>query len=338
MKRYDHLFEKIVTFDNLLLAAKKAARGKKDKRAVSDFLFHLENEIISLQEELVSGNYRPRPYTLFEIREPKVRKICSSEFRDRVVHHAICNFVEPVLERKAIHDSYACRVGKGAHKAVLCCQGHTQRFKYFLKCDIRKFFETIEHQCIKVRLRRIFKDKKLLDLMDIIIDHAVPGNIQGRGLPIGNLTSQHFANYLMGELDHFIKDRQGIKGYVRYMDDFISFSDDKASLHLLLEKVDRFVKEEIKLELKPKATLIAPVTQGISFLGFRVYPHLIRLKRENLIRLRKTVRKKENLYMEGRIKEIDLTRSMSSVIGHVSHVNSTLERRRIFEKSLSLAE
>ncbi len=337
MKRHGNLFEKIITFENLLLAAKKAMIGKKDKAAVSTFYFHLENEIINIQQELTTGSYRPKEYTLFEIREPKPRKICSSEFRDRVVHHAICNIVEPIFERRSIYDSYACRTGKGSHVAVVRCQQFTKIFRYYLKCDIRKFFESIDHTVLKILLRRMFKDDRLLALLDVIIDHKVPGGASGRGLPIGNLTSQHFANFYLGELDHILKDRQGIKGYVRYMDDFISFSDNKESLHQLLTAIKKFVEDKLKLELKDSVTTIAPVTEGVPFLGFRIFPGIIRIKRENLIRMNQKLKRKEKLYLKGRITERELVQSVGSIVAHVSHVNSLAVRRKIFEQSLKLA-
>ena len=337
MKRRGNLFEKIVTFENLLLAAQNAIRGKKDKKSVATFYFHLENEILALQQELVRGTYRPLPFTQFEIREPKVRRICSSHFRDRVVHHAICNLIEPLLEKKLISDTYACRASKGAHLAVKRCQGFTRQFKFFLKCDIQKFFESIDHEILKSLLRRTFKDEKLLALMGIIIDHEVPGNRPGKGVPIGNLTSQHLANFYLNFLDHFIKDRLGIKGYLRYMDDFISFSDDKETLHQLLAQIRIYTGEILGLKLKEKVTVIAPVSEGVPFLGFRVFPNLIRVKRENLVRFRQKIRKKEELYLKGKLSEKSLVSSVNSMIGHVSHVNSAHERRRIFDRSLILA-
>jgi retron-type reverse transcriptase len=337
MKRHGNLFEKIITFENLLLASKNAIRGKKGKKAVASFYFHLENELLSLQSELASGEYRPRPYVQFEVREPKVRQICSSDFRDRVVHHAVCNFMEPIFETKSIYDSYACRRDKGAHLAVSRCQGFTRKYKYFLKCDIRKFFESIDHEILKSLLQRTLKDQRLLSLLSIIIDHRVEGNELGRGLPIGNLTSQHFANFYLGQLDHFLKDRLRVPGYLRYMDDFISFSNDKAVLHKVLEEIEQFTDKQLKLRLKDKVTLIAPVSEGVPFLGFRIFPGLIRIKRENLVRMRRKIHKKEQLYLRGRVSEKSLVQSVNSIVGHVAHVNSLGERRRIFEKSLKLA-
>ena len=337
MKRHANLIEHIVAFENLLLAAKKASRGKRGKRAVAAFNFHLENELIALQSELKSETYHPRPYTQFEVREPKVRKICSSHFRDRVVHHSICNLIEPILEKKAVFDSYACRYNKGAHLAVKRCQEFSRKHDYYLKCDIKKFFESIDHSILKSMLDGVFKDKSLLRLLNIIIDHEVPGNPSGRGLPIGNLTSQHFANYYFGKLDHYIKDQLRIKGYVRYMDDFISFSNNKDDLHELLSQIEHFVSNFLKLELKSRATIIAPVTEGIPFLGFRIFRNTIRLKRENLVRARRKIRNKEKLYRNGKLSEKKLLLSINSIVGHVAHVNSLGIRRKIFEESLRLA-
>ena len=337
MKRHGNIFEGIISFDNLLLASHKAMKGKKFKSSTGSFYFNLENEIFDLQEELRKGIYHPSQYTQFEIREPKVRKICCSEFKDRVIHHAICNKIEPIFESRAIYDSYACRVGKGAHAALFRCQKFTKSFNYFLKCDIRKFFESIDHLVLKKLIRKVFKDYKLISLLDFIIDHKVPGNFDGKGLPIGNLTSQHFANFYLGELDHFIKDCLRVKGYVRYMDDFILFAENKNTLHGQLEKIRLFLHENLKLILKEKVTMIAPTFEGVPYLGFRVFPGMIRLKRENLVRMRRTITKKEKLFKRGIITEKSLIQSVNSILAHVSHMDSLGARRKIIEKSLKLA-
>ncbi len=195
----------------------------------------------------------------------------------------------------------------------------------------------IDHEILKLMLKKTFKDQKLLSLLNVIIDHRVEGNEFGRGLPIGNLTSQHFANFYLGHLDHFMKDKLRVPKYVRYMDDFISFSDDKDSLHQLLKQIEDFVKNSLKLQLKEKVTTIAPVSEGVPFLGFRIFRRLIRIKRENLVRMRRKIRQKEQLYLQGVVSEKSLIQSVNSIVGHVAHVNSLGERRRIFEKSLKLA-
>ena len=160
MKRHTHLFHQITSFENLYLAAKKVMKGKKSKDSVAFFYFYLENEIFHLQRELVLEVFRPSPYTQFTIREPKERVICSSSLRDRVVHHALSNLVEPLFERRAIFDSYACRTGKGLHSALRRCQVFARQFKYFLKCDIKGFFSNIDHAVLKTLLKKSFQREK----------------------------------------------------------------------------------------------------------------------------------------------------------------------------------
>jgi len=332
MKRVGNLFEQVVDFKNLLLASQKAFRGKKMKKSAVSFYFHLESEILSLQDELVSGRYIPKPYEIFEIREPKVRRIAAADFGDRVVHHAICNILDSIFESRLIFDSYACRVGKGTHRAIKRLQHFSRKYAYYLKWDIQKYFEGIDHDVLKRLLRRIIKDRKLLSLLNQIIDHSVTGNAHGKGLPIGNLTSQHFANLYLGELDHFLKDRLKIRGYIRYMDDSIALSNDKRELHQLLEEVRTFLNEKLKLNLKEKVVRIAPVTEGIPFLGFRIYPEMIRLQRKNLIRWRRKLRKKHEHFEEGIISEEKFVSSLQSMIAHIAHSNSLTLRRKELER------
>jgi RNA-directed DNA polymerase len=337
MKRYGNLFSQVVSFENLLLASIKALRGKRHKHTVSEFFFNMENEIINLQQELVSGNYQPLPYHEFEIRQPKVRKICASAFRDRVVHHAISNVMEPIFEARLISDSYACRTGKGSHHAIKRCQQFTKKSKYYLKCDIRKYFDSVDHAVLRKTLQKLIKDDQMMGLIDKVLKHAVPGSEDGKGLPIGNLTSQHFANFYLGLLDHYLKERLQLKGYLRYMDDFICFADSKAELHDLLAKIRAFCREELKLELKEKVVKIAPVSEGVPFLSFRIYRQLIRIQRVNLVRMRRNIKRKERDYLLGRIDQDTLVRSVNSMIAHVQHADTAAVRRDFFERSLKLA-
>ncbi|MGH9838254.1 MAG: reverse transcriptase domain-containing protein [Blastocatellia bacterium] len=336
MKRFGHLFEQIATFDNLLLAARKTLRGQKEKPEAARFWFDLEPELFRLQEELLAETWQPRPYRVFTVREPKRRQICASELRDRVAHHAICNVLDPVFERRMIHDSYACRVGKGAHAAVRRAREFSRRFEFYLQCDVRKYFASIEHAALKSLLRRMLKDDRTLALLDRIIDHPLPGSPPGRGLPIGNLTSQYFANLYLGELDHFVKERLGIEGYERYMDDGLIFGDDKPSLHRTLAAVRTFLDERLKLELKEETVRIAPVSAGISFLGSRVFPGMIRLGGGNWRRFRRAVREREAAYLAGEIDERTLARSVSSMTGHLMHADTLAARRRFFYNSRHL--
>jgi RNA-directed DNA polymerase len=328
MKRKGHLFEQIVTFKNLHHAAQKAFQGnKKYTLRAAQFYFHLEQELLALEEELLSGSYRPLPYHTFLIYEPKQRHISASDFRDRVVHHAICHYLEPLLDKAIIFDSYACRVEKGGHAAVKRAQTFARRFNYVLKCDIRKYFETIDHERLKQILGKNIKDPKLLDVLTIIIDHAVPEYASGKGLPIGALTSQLFANLYLGELDHYLKERLQIKGYLRYMDDFLTFGQTKAELRDTLSLIREFVSTRLLVELKEEATLLTPVSQGIPFLGFRIFPGIIRLDRRHLISFRRTIRAREQAYLNGEIDEQFLIRSVNSLVAHIAHANTYRMRK-----------
>jgi hypothetical protein len=278
----------------------------------------------------MGGSYEPGPYRVFEVYEPKPRQICASDIRDRVAHHAICNLLDPIFERRMIADSFACRIGKGTHRAIARAREFSRRHEYFLQCDVRKYFASIEHAALKELLRRILKDARLLDLLDRIIDHPLPGSEPGRGLPIGNLTSQYFANLYLGELDHFVKERLGVRGFVRYMDDWLSFGDEKPMLHETLAATREFLDARLKLGLKEEAVRIAPVRTGISFLGFRVFPGTIRLCGDKWSRFRRRARNLEMAYMTGEIDEQTLARSVSSMTGHLLRADTLSARRRFF--------
>ncbi|OFZ80661.1 MAG: hypothetical protein A2583_13585 [Bdellovibrionales bacterium RIFOXYD1_FULL_53_11] len=328
MKRVGGLFDNIASFENILAAAKLAMKGKKSSAACSRFYLNLENEVIELVSELKSGRYRPMDYKTFTIYEPKERKICCSHIRDRVVHHAACKVIEPYFEKRLIFDSYACRVGKGTHAAIGRCRQFSRGHGYYLKCDIKKYFDSIDHDCLKRLLARIFKDDRLLRLLSVIIDHVVPGAAPGKGLPIGNLTSQHYANLYLGELDHFVKEKLQVRAYLRYMDDYLLFHDSKEFLKSALEEIRRFVGSALLLRLKEEVVHIAPVAEGVPFLGFRVFPGLIRVQRKNLIRMRRKIAAKERAVRRGSCSEEEQARSIQSTFAHMSHANVTMLLRR----------
>lgn len=334
MKRTGHLFDAIIAFPNLWLAAHKAWRGKKDKARIADFYFHLERELLTLQDELITGSYQPRPYHVFEVTDPKRREIAAADFRDRVVHHALVNVLDPLFERRLIHDTYACRVGKGTHAAAQRAQTFSRRWPFFLKCDIRKYFQSVDYAILTALLMRIIKDPRVLDLLALIIAHPVPGHPPGKGIPIGNLTSQHFANLYLGEMDHFIKERLWVPGYLRYMDDFLCFGETKSFLHGVHFEIRRFLNEHLILELKERVTLLAPVEEGIPFLGFRVFPGTIRLGRKGLSRFRRKLHVRETAFQQGEIEEGLLSRSVTSMIGHMVHADTLALRRQWFAADL----
>lgn len=329
MKRYGNLFEAIISFDNLMVAARKALRGMKGKYRVAAFYFNLENELLALQEELSSKTYKPRPLRTFLIRDPKARKIGAPDFRDRVVHHAIFNVIEPIFEKGYIYHSYACRKEKGTHRAIRQVQKYCRTYNYVLKCDIKKYFESIDHQLLKGMLNRRFKDPDLLWLLNTIIDTRA---LNKRGIPIGSLTSQHFANYYLNKLDYYSKDTLKVKGYLRYMDDFLLFDNDKAKLHVLKSKISRFLVEELRLELKEKVTIIAPCNEGVPFLGFQIFPNLTRIKSENKRRLIHKLSVRVEEFRNGQITEEKYAQSLMSIAEHLKIGDTYNLRRGIFDK------
>ena len=331
MKRFGFLFDRVCSFGALSTSAKKAATGKKTKPRVAQFLYDLETEVIDLEKELLSKTYRPLPYRTFEVHDPKERRICAADFRDRVVHHSVCSVMEPIFERSYITDSYACRKDRGMHRAIKRAQVFSRRYLYFLKLDVKKFFDSVDHDVLKSQLRRKVKDRDLLGLMDLFIDHPVPWTDPGKGIPIGNLTSQHFANFYLSGLDHFIKAYLRIKGYLRYMDDLVLFAGKKGTLWDAKGRIEHYLREKLQLHLKPDAVLLAPVLQGLPFLGFRVFPGVIRISRKGWRRFRNKVRQREQMEMRGESDDEKRARCVSSLLGHIKHANTRNLRAAFFE-------
>lgn len=335
MKRAGYLFEDVADFGALCSAARRAARGKGRTQSAAAFIFHLETEVLKLQREMLGGTYRPRSYRTFSVSDPKPRTISAADFRDRVAHHALCAALEPLFERAAIFDSYACRPGKGTHAAVSRAQSFAGGFGTFLKLDVRKFFEHVDHGVLKAGLRRLVKDARLLALADRIIEHGAPGSPPGKGLPIGNLTSQHFANYYLTPLDHFIKQELRVRGYVRYMDDLLLFADSKDFLRVAHQRIRVFVEDALKLNLKTEATILAPISEGIPFLGLRLWPRVIRLDAVSKRRLITALRQGARDLADGRQFEDELGPSLRSRLAHAEHAN-TLGLRRSLSRWMDL--
>ena len=259
---------------NLHDAFCKARLGKAGKTEVHEFGANLHANIGALSDALLDGSVEFGPYHSFLIRDPKERTIHVAPFRDRACHHALMNVCEPVFEQYLIHDSYACRKGKGMHAAVLRAQEFSCRFPWFLKLDIRKYYDSVDHGILMERLERRFKDRTLVRVFGSLVDsyHTSPG----RGLPIGNLTSQHFANFYLGALDHHVKEDMRIAGYVRYMDDMVLWGNDRIGLKRARDAVRGFASGELRLDLK-EGSLLNRSTLGLPFLGVRVYPRMRRL-------------------------------------------------------------
>lgn len=326
-------YRSICDWQTLLAAFAKAARGKRRGQAVAGFEFQLADKLLALKHELERGEYRPGRYVSFYVHEPKRRKISAAPFRDRVVHHALCNVIEPLFERRFIHDSYANRAGKGTHAALDRCQHFARGHRYVLQCDVQQFFPAIDHELLLQTLAGVIGDPETLWLCRTIIasgqgvlDQAYdmvyfPGDDlfaihRPRGLPIGNLTSQFWANCFLNPLDHFIKRELKCRAYLRYVDDFLLFDDDKRRLWQQRQAIIDFLAGR-RLTLHEQRCQPRPVDEGIPFLGFVVYPHHRLLKRRQGIAYRRRLRQLLAAYAAG---EVDLAAVDASVQGWVNHV------------------
>mgnify|MGYP003309320142 CR=1 FL=1 len=228
MKRQGNLLQLIADPDNLRLAFYKAKKGKSFKRDVLRFQNNLQTNLKEIRASLLTGSFVPSEYNKFIVFEPKRREICTVKFKDRVLHHAIMNVCEERFEKYQIDTSYACRQGRGVDSAILKAQTYCRKYKWFLKLDIHKYFDSIDHFILIELLDRLFKDEQLLEIFWKIIESYQ--TTADRGIPIGNLTSQYFANMYLARMDHYLKENLKVPGHVRYMDDFIIFSNDKSFL------------------------------------------------------------------------------------------------------------
>lgn len=279
----------ILDMDNLRLAFWKAGKGKRYARSVLAYQEKLEENLRALQKQLRQGRIEVGDYRYFFVYEPKKREICASPFREQVLHHALMNVCHPFFERAQVHDSYASRKGKGTYAALERARQYTRQYDWFLKLDVRKFFASIHHDVLKGQLACLFKEENLLGIFYQIIDsyEASPG----RGLPIGNLTSQYFANHYLSGLDHFVKEELSIKAYVRFMDDMVLWSQDKQALLAARAALTHFVEEKLRCSLKP--VQLNRTRLGLPFLGYRVHPHYVRLLQKSKARF---IRKMQRIY------------------------------------------
>jgi retron-type reverse transcriptase len=326
MKRIGKLFEAVVEPENLRLAFWKASRGKRHRPEQRAFASHLEEGIECLRAGLLAGDYPVGNYTRFMIYDPKEREICAAAFPERVLHHALTNVCEPHFEKWLIFDTYACRKEKGQFKAVRRAQEFARQHEWFLKADVRKFFDSVPHEKLKALLRRKFKDEQLLCWFDRIIDTYETR--PGRGLPIGNLTSQYFANFYLDPLDRFVKETLRIKGYVRYMDDFALWCNSKDELKEVRRKTVAFAFDRLGLELKQEPYLNR-TRHGMDFLGMRVFPDAVRLNRRSKQRFTSKVRHYEWLLACGHLTEADFQERVTALTAFVQQAD-TLELRRNF--------
>lgn len=340
-KTYSGLFEQVVSFDSLYCAYFEARKGKRDKLHCALFENRLEYELIDLQNELIWGQYQIGGYRSFYVREPKLRKITAlRDFRDRVVQNAIHSAIEPIWECRFVYDSYACRVNKGTHIGIDRAQSFLkstlkQHGKiYALKADISKYFSSIDHDILKKLLRKRIADERLMQVIENIIDSY--SEAPGKGIPIGNLTSQLFANIYLDHFDQWIKCRKRVKNYARYMDDFIIIHHDKNYLIKLRMEAEAFLHDELKLYTNHK-TQVFPVShkggRGLDFLGAHIWPDGRRMRKCTINRFKLRLKKMQKLYSAGSITKQEIIASVKSTYTHSISVGGTHAIQKILDQT-----
>lgn len=325
MRRANNLIPLIADPDNLRLSFWKASKGKRYAASVLAYQEALDENLLLLREQIISSYVEVGDYRYFKVFEPKERQICASAFREQVLHHALMNVCHEYFERAQVFDSYASRKGKGTYAALERAKAYTNRYEWFLKLDVRKFFESIFHNDMKRQLHGLFKEERLLRIFDAIIDsyEAHPG----RGVPIGNLTSQYFANHYLSGLDHFIKEKLRIEAYVRYMDDMVLWHNDKTVLREALVEIKIFIESRLHCEFKP--VLLNRCKQGLPFLGYHVFPHHVNLLQKSKVRfIRKLTRIDENL-QRGIWSEETCARHALPLVAFTAHADAKELRKNV---------
>ena len=340
----ESLFNGFANFQALIVAAQRAARGKRKRPGAAAFLCNLEREVLRLERALLDGSWRPGRYVVINVVDPKPRRVSAAPFRDRVLHHALCAVVEPLFEQSFINNSYANRRNKGTHRAIARYEQYRDRYRQVLRCDIYRYFPSIDHAVLKADLRRRIACAPTLAVLDAIIDGSnaqepveryFPGDDlfapfqRRRGLPIGNLTSQFFANLYLNGFDHFVTEVLRAP-YVRYVDDFALFADDPAQLADWRTRIVRY-HEGRRLLLHPQKTGIHRTGEATEFLGLVLLPSgLRRVPEAGIRRFRNRLRGLRARWRAGSIAEDEIRQHIQAWVAHARHADSYGLRRAIF--------
>lgn len=324
----------LTSFGNLYAGFRAAAKSRRSRSTVASFEVNLEENLIALQQELREGVYLPGAYTNFLIHDPKRRIISAAPFRDRVVHHALCNIIEPVFEQKFIFDSYANRNGKGTHRALDRCTKFMRKYNYVLPIDIVKYFPSIDHSILFDTLKAELHDLNILRLCKLIIDsgNGIHSNSSGdgayTGLPIGNLTSQFWANVYLNPLDHYIKRELKCKGFIRYVDDMLLFADSKNELWAARDKVMQYL-EKMKLMIHITSSQPRPTQIGIPFLGFQVFQDHRRLKNQKVTIARRRFKLMMEDFSRGNLTVKEVHQKTVSWLNHARYGDTWNLRKKM---------
>jgi RNA-directed DNA polymerase len=325
MRRANHLLERIEDPDNLRLAFWKARKGKSYSEAVERFRGNLDRNLLALRTQIQSGEVQVGQYYFFKIYEPKERQICAAAFREQVLHHALMNVCHTYFDRPQLSQSYACRKGKGTYAALEKAQNLTRSRRWFLKLDVHKFFESVHHVVLKKQLARMFKEPRLLDIFGQLIDSYTPH--EDRGLPIGNLTSQYFANHYLSGLDHFIATRLGIGDFVRYMDDIVLWHDSKDVLKAAHKAIQAFLETNLRCVFKPEQ--LNRCNTGLPFLGYNVFPQQTRLLQQSKRRFIRRLNNAEELLTKEAWSPAEYQLHVLPLMAFVKHANTSNFRRKL---------
>lgn len=335
-KTYNNLFPAIYDFENLHRAYLKARRGKRHTPEVLRFERNLEGELIQLQNELIWGQYETGPYRVFHVYEPKKRIAAALPFRDRVIHHALVAVLEPIWETRFIHHSYACRKGKGMHAGADQAQQwlrevqQTHGHVHILKADIAAYFASIDQERLMALLAKRIACRRTLDICAAILRTWAPG------LPIGNLTSQLWANIYLHALDEHIKHDLREHRYMRYMDDWIIVHHDKTHLHRLRRHLEAWLRAELGLALNRK-TQIFPVAatngRALDFLGYRIWTTHRKPRKDSAKRMKRRLRTLQRAYAAGHITLSRIRATITSWLAHISHTSSARTRASVLGRA-----
>lgn len=337
-KTYKNLYRQLCSFQHLHNAWLAAKRHKRYQYAILVFEHNLEDNLLCLLASLKDATYQVSGYRYFYVYEPKKRQVaCLTSFGDRVIQHAVCSLLEPIFDPMFIAMSFACRKGKGTHAGVASAERMMRAVKrshgkvFALKCDIRKYFENINHAILLSLIARKITDKKMLDLLSKVIGSFR----EDCGLPLGNLTSQLFANIYLHTLDVYLKYDLKVEYYIRYMDDFVIFHHDKQHLHRLRKNIEDWLSENLRLELNAK-TAIFPISsqQGrpLDFLGYRILPNRRLLRRNAIKKVTKKLGQLHKAYADGKIEFCDIKLRIASHMAHAKHADTDGLLRRIFAR------
>jgi hypothetical protein len=328
MKRQNRLFDQIIDYNNIRHAFLKALRGNRSSLPAVSFCKNTEKNLSVVSDKLTSLNCGWGSYHSFLITDPKLRVISTAPFEQRIMHHAIMNIIEPIFDRPMIFHSYACRKGKGTHAAVQYAFGRGKTSPFFLKLDIRKYFDSIDHDALKALIRRLIKDQRVLFLLDGVIDSYETE--PGRGVPIGNLTSQFFANLYLAGMDHFILEQLRPASYCRYMDDFVLWSASQAELKTMFTQINSYVTQHLKLAVKQP--VFGKTAAGLPFLGFLIKEKGVFLLQKSKRRFKKRVAEITASLNSGAITEEKAAEKVRSVYSAISLARTNCLRKKMIEE------